>query len=180
MMQKSARVFILPGFGNSGPRHWQTYFERLHPEFIRIEQRDWDAPDRTEWVGAVTRALAGEDPARVVLVAHSLGCVTVAHWAAQHGQAIRGALLVAPSDVETARYATFPTTDFAPMPLQRLPFASTVVASSNDEWVSAARARQFATAWGSELVCLGPAGHINADSGHGEWPGGVALLRKWL
>jgi len=177
-MQKPARVFIVPGLGNSGPDHWQTYFERLHPEFIRIEQREWEAPDRAEWVATLEQALAGEDLSRVVLVAHSLGCATVAHWAAQHGQAIRGALLVAPSDVETARYATFPTTGFAPMPLQRLPFPSTVVASSNDEWASPARARQFATAWGSELVDAGPAGHINTASGHGPWPAGLALLQR--
>ncbi len=179
-MQKPARVFILPGLGSSGPRHWQTYFERLHPEFTRIEQRDWNTPDRAEWVATVAQALAGEDLSRVVLVAHSMGCATVAHWAAQQGQAIRGALLVAPSDVETARFAAFPTTGFAPMPLQRLPFASTVVASSNDDWMSLARAQQCATAWGSELVNLGPAGHINADSGHGDWPAGLALLRQWL
>lgn len=179
-MQKPARVFILPGLGNSGPHHWQTHFERLHPEFVRIEQRDWDTPDRAEWVATVAQALAGEDLSRVVLVAHSLGCATVAHWAAQQGQAIRGALLVAPSDVDTARYAAFATTGFAPMPLQRLPFASTLVASSNDVWASPARARQFAAAWGSELVDLGPVGHINVDSGHGEWPAGLALLRKWL
>ncbi|TPG64476.1 RBBP9/YdeN family alpha/beta hydrolase [Hymenobacter nivis] len=179
-MQKPARVFILPGLGSSGPQHWQTYFERLRPEFIRIEQRDWDTPDRAEWVATVAQALASEDLSRVVLVAHSLGCATVAHWAAQHGQAIRGALLVAPSDVETAHYAALPTTGFAPMPLQRLPFASTVVASSNDQWASAARARQFAAAWGSELVGLGPAGHINAESGHGAWPEGLALLGQWL
>ncbi|OGX91829.1 RBBP9/YdeN family alpha/beta hydrolase [Hymenobacter coccineus] len=179
-MQQPARVFIVPGLGSSGPRHWQTYFERLHPEFTRIEQRDWDTPDRAEWVTTVAQALAGEDPSRVVLVAHSLGCATVAHWAAQHGQAIRGALLVAPSDVETARYAAFPTTGFAPMPMQRLPFASTLVASRNDQWASLARAQQFATAWGSELGDVGPAGHINADSGHGDWPAGLALLRQWL
>ena len=179
-MQQPARVFLLPGLGSSGPRHWQTYFERRHPEFTRIVQRDWDTPDRADWVSTVAQALAGEDLGRVVLVAHSLGCATVAHWAAQYGQAIRGALLVAPSDVETAHYAAFPTTGFAPMPLQRLPFASTVVASSNDQWVSLARARQFATAWGSALVDLGPAGHLNADSGHGDWPAGLALLRQWL
>ncbi|AWM33800.1 RBBP9/YdeN family alpha/beta hydrolase [Hymenobacter nivis] len=179
-MQQPARVFLLPGLGSSGPRHWQTYFERLHPEFTRIEQRDWNAPDRAEWVSTVAQALAGEDLSRVVLVAHSLGCATVAHWAAQHGQAIRGALLVAPSDVEAAHFAAFPTTGFVPMPSQRLPFASTVVASSNDDWMTAARAQHFATAWGSALVALGPAGHVNADSGHSEWPAGLALLRKWL
>ncbi|MBJ6107809.1 alpha/beta hydrolase [Hymenobacter sp. BT523] len=179
-MQETARVFIVPGLGNSGPDHWQTHFQRLHPEFTRIEQREWDAPDCREWVDTLEQVLAGENLRRVVLVAHSLGCVTVAHWAGRYGHRIKGALLVAPSDVDTAHYAAFPTTGFGPMPLARLPFPSRVVMSQNDEWVTPVRARQFAEAWGSELVDIGPAGHINAASGHGAWPAGLALLREWL
>ena len=178
-MQRTTRFFIVPGLGSSGPAHWQTYFERENPAFTRIQQREWDAPDRAEWVATLEQALAGEDLANVVLVAHSLGCATVAHWAAAHGHRIRGALLVAPSDVETARYATFPTTGFGPMPLQRLPFPSIVVASTTDEWATLDRSRQFAEAWGSELVNIGAAGHINAASGFGDWPAGLALAEKW-
>ena len=179
-MQQTARVFIVPGLGNSGPDHWQTYFERQQPDFTRIEQHEWDAPNRADWVATLEQVLAGEDLSQVVLVAHSLGCVTVAHWAGQYGHRIKGALLVAPSDVETAHYSALPTTGFGPMPLARLPFPSKVVASTNDEWASPARVRQFAEAWGSELIVIGSAGHINAASGHGEWPAGLALLREWL
>ena len=178
-MQQTTRIFIVPGLGSSGPDHWQTYFERQQPDFTRIEQREWETPDRAEWVATLEQALAGEDLSQVVLVAHSLGCVTIAHWAAQYGHRIKGALLVAPSDVETARYAAFPTTGFGPMPLQLLPFPSKVVTSANDEWVTPGRAQQFAEAWGSEFINIGNAGHINAASGHGEWPGGRALLRDW-
>ena len=178
-MQETPRCFIVPGLGNSGPDHWQTHFERSNPEFTRIQQREWDAPDRRDWVAALDQALAGEDLSRVVLIAHSLGCATIAHWAAAHGGAIRGALLVAPSDVETAYYAALPTTGFAPMPLLRLPFPSTVVFSQNDEWASPARARQFAAAWGSAVVDLCAAGHINVASGFGPWPAGLALLDAW-
>ena len=178
-MHKTTRFFIVPGLGSSGPDHWQTYFERTQPDFTRIEQRDWDTPDRQEWVDTLERTLVGEDLSRVVLVAHSLGCVTVAHWAGQFGHRIKGALLVSPSDVETAHYAAFSTTGFGPMPLAQLPFSSKVVASANDEWVSAARARQFAEAWGSELLEIGEAGHINAASGYGAWPAGLELLRDW-
>ena len=178
-MQKIPRFFVVPGLGNSGPDHWQTHLERSNPDFTRVNQREWDAPNRHEWVETLNHALAGEDLANVVLVAHSLGCASVVHWAAQYGRSIRGALLVAPSDVETAHYAAFPTTGFSPMPLQRLPFPSKVVASCTDEWVSMARAQEFAHAWGSELVDLGDAGHINAASGHGPWPAGLELLRAW-
>ena len=178
-MQRTTHFFIVPGLGSSGPDHWQTHFERIHPEFTRIEQRDWDSPDRNDWVENLEQALAGHDLSRVVLIAHSLGCATVAHWAARYNHRIQGALLVAPSDVETARYAAFPTTGFAPMPMQRLPFPSKMVASTNDDWATLARAQVFAAAWGSELVNIGAAGHINAASGYGAWPAGLALLDKW-
>lgn len=179
-MQNNTRFFIMPGLGNSGPGHWQTYFERQSPAFTRIEQREWDAPDRAEWVATIEQALAGEDLSQVVLIGHSLGCTTIAHWANTYGHRLKGALLVAPSDVETPQYATFPTTGFGPMPLHRLPFPSKVVASTNDPWVSLDRARLFAEAWGSELVVIGEAGHINAASGHGDWPAGLALLQEWM
>ena len=177
-MQETTRVFIVPGLGSSGPDHWQTYFERTQPDFTRIEQREWDCPDRAEWVARLEAALDGEDLSQVVLVGHSLGCTTIAHWAGQYGHRIKGALLVAPSDVETAHYAAFPTTGFGPMPLARLPFPSKVVFSQSDEWVTPARARQFAEAWGSELVDIGEAGHINTASGYGDWPAGLALLES--
>ena len=179
-MQAPARVFVVPGLGSSGPDHWQTHLEQANPTFTRIEQREWDAPDCAEWVARLEQALVGEDPSRVVLVAHSLGCATVAHWATRHGRAIRGALLVAPADAEAVRFASVPATGFAPMPLLRLPFASKVVASSTDEWVTLARARQLAQAWGSELVAVGAAGHLNTASGHGRWPLAQELLREWL
>ena len=64
------------------------------------------------------------------------------------------------------------------MPLQPLPFPSIVVASRDDRYVTMARAREFATAWGSELVDLGDAGHINSASGLGGWPAGYGLLQR--
>ncbi|QKG53988.1 RBBP9/YdeN family alpha/beta hydrolase [Hymenobacter sp. BRD67] len=178
-MQRKTHFFIVPGLGSSGPEHWQSYFERQNPDFTRIQQREWDAPDKDDWVATLEQALAGEDLSQVVLIAHSLGCVTVAHWANTYGHRIKGALLVAPADVDTSSFAAFPTTGFGPMPLQRLPFPSKVVASTTDEWVSVARARQFAEAWGSKLILLEAAGHLNAASGHGNWPAGLELLREW-
>lgn len=175
-MQPTTRFFIVPGFGNSGPGHWQTYFEQMRPDFIRVEQSEWEAPDCQEWVQTLEQALAGHDLSNVVLIAHSLGCATIAHWAGRYGHRIKGALLVAPSDIETTHYAALPTTGFAPMPLARLPFPSKVVASTNDEWCTLARARQFADAWGSELLNIGNVGHINIASGYGPWPAGLLLL----
>ncbi len=91
---------------------------------------------------------------------------------------IKGALLVAPSDIENRVY-TFPATGFAPIPLQTIPFKTMVVASNNDPWVSLERAQLFANAWGSRLMNIGAAGHINADSGFGPWDQGLQYLQEF-
>lgn len=59
-----------------------------------------------------------------------------------------------------------------------LPFPSIVVASADDDYVTPAQARAYATAWGSEYVEIGAAGHINSASGLGAWPAGRALLER--
>lgn len=167
-------VLTVPGLWNSGPPHWQTHWEPKHG-FTRVEQRDYDRPNREEWVATLDAAVraCSEPP---ILAAHSLGCSLVAQWAIDRGgEGVAGAFLVAPSDVEAPNYPE-EGRSFDRMPLAPLPFPSLVVASTNDEYVSTARVEQFADAWGSRLVFIGEAGHINGASGHGPWPEGEALL----
>jgi len=170
-------VFLLPGFGDSGPDHWQSHWEKRHG-YVRVKQRDWYLPDPNEWQGALAEAVLGaEGP--VVLVAHSLACVTVAHFAARNPTTrVVGALLVAPADVESEMHTPDEVRSFSPIPLRPLPFPSILVASRTDPYVRFARATALAAAWGSRLVDAGRSGHINADSGHTEWPEGHALLQE--
>jgi uncharacterized protein len=168
------RVLILPGLYNSGPEHWQSLWEREGPWFSRVEQQDWEKPVRQEWVAVLEDAVAATGP-DVVLVGHSTGCPLVAFWGAATSLTVRGALLVAPSDVEAPSYPIGPT-GWRPMPLRRLPFPTIVVASSDDRYCSLDRAQAFAEAWGSRFVNIGAAGHINAESGLGCWPAGRDLL----
>ncbi len=168
--------FIVPGLGNSGPDHWQTHFEKSGDHFIRINQLDWDKPDNREWIETIDRALFGYDLADVILIGHSLACAAIANWAKEYRKKIKGALLVAPSDLEAPRY-TFDTVGFDHVPLAKINFKSIVVASSNDEWVTLERAGFFAENWGSEFINIGNAGHINAASGFGEWPTGLEILK---
>lgn len=168
---------IVPGLGNSGPDHWQTYFERTGSHFYRVEQQEWDSPACEQWIMAIDKKVAEFDPSTVVLIGHSLGCSAIAHWATKYRIPVKGALLVAPSDLEAPQY-TFPATGFAPIPLDKLNFKSILVASADDVWVSLERARFFADSWGSEFINLGNAGHINAASGHTSWKEGLEILEK--
>ncbi len=169
--------FIVPGLGNSGPQHWQTFFEKSSPHFLRINQQEWESPVCSHWIETIDKALDGYDLSRTVLIGHSLGCLTIVHWANQYKRKIKGALLVAPSDAEADVY-TFPASGFSPIPLNKLDFKTIIVASSNDPWVSMDRASFFADSWGSELINIGEAGHINTASGHYEWHQGLELLKK--
>jgi hypothetical protein len=173
-------VLILPGRGNSGPAHWQTRWQQLRPDFVRIEQTEWTTPKRVDWVASLQRTLAALAPAPVVLVAHSLACSLVANWVNAGDLAtVRAALLVSPSDVDSPDWPAGPI-GFSPMPRMKMPFPTTVVASTNDPMVTEPRARVFAQAWGAEYLCIGARGHINADSGLGDWPEGMALLDRLI
>lgn len=169
-------VLILPGWGDSGPGHWQTLWEQANPGFRRVVQRDWEYPICAEWVAMLDgeiQAVGGP----VILVAHSLGCITVAHWARTGVPAVRGALLVAPPDVE---HPDFPPVieGFAPVPRERLTFPSILVASRNDPFGDFERSRALAQAWGSRFIDAGNSGHINADAGFGPWRLGENLLAQ--
>ncbi|MEP7000207.1 MAG: alpha/beta hydrolase [bacterium] len=173
-------TLILPGLFNSGPEHWQTLWERTDASCRRVEQQDWEAPACADWVTTLDRAVASLET-KAVLVGHSSACALVSHWArvatpGQHSK-ILGALLVAPSDPDGPRYPIGPT-GFSPMPLERLPFASIVVTSDDDEYVAEQQARRYASAWGSGIVVVAGAGHINSASGLGAWPQGYALLEQ--
>jgi predicted alpha/beta hydrolase family esterase len=171
-------ILILPGFGGSGPDHWQTLWQTELPNCRRVEQKDWDNPDLAEWMANLRKAIA-ECATPPLLVAHSLGCSLVAHLASQADPPqLAGALLAAPADVNEIVLFYEEVASFAPMPLQPLPWPCIAVSSDDDMYVGPRRAQEFADAWGCELLMIEGAGHINADSGMGNWPAGLELLRK--
>jgi predicted alpha/beta hydrolase family esterase len=173
-MTTRVTVLTLPGYDNSGPGHWQTLWEQAHPDYRRVQQRSWTEPVCDEWVAALDAAIVAAQQA-VVLVAHSLGCLTVAHHARRHERAVRGALLVAPPNADDPAFPPV-VQGFRPIPRQPLPFPSVVVASDDDWHMDPDTARGLARAWGSRFVLLEKAGHINADAGFGPWPLGERLL----
>lgn len=171
----SPPILIIPGIDGSGPAHWQSHWEADLPTAERVNQADWSRPTLAEWTASLAESVRAAPGA--ILVAHSLGCVLVAHLAqVTGGRGVAGALLVAPADVDHADRAIGLAPTFSPAPLLRLPFPSLVVASRNDPYVEFGRAAHLAEAWGADIHDSGLAGHINADAGYGPWPEGRDLL----
>ncbi len=170
-------ILILPGWQNSGPAHWQSRWEALYGD-VRVEQHDWMRPLRGDWIARLEDVLLSQTGPSL-LVCHSLGCMLTAAWAShsRNTHLVAGALLVAPGDPDTEMgQSNFPS--FAPVAMRQLPFSSIVVASRDDPFTQFARARSFADAWGSEFIDYGARGHINAESGLGDWPEGRTLLAR--
>ena len=173
------RVLLLPGWLNSGPGHWQSRWEELHGD-RRVEQADWEWPRRGDWMARLDEVLL-EDAEPAVLVAHSLGCQLVAAWAA-HSRLIgrvKAALLVAPPDTEREDMPP-QLHNWRPIVRLKLPFISLGVTSSDDPYCDPDRAARMLADWGAEALAIGPRGHINGDSGLGDWPQGRTLLQALL
>ena len=175
----ATQVLIIPGLFNSGPQHWQTAWEQKYQAFLRVQQTDWDTPVCEDWIARIDAEILKHNPAEVVLVGHSLACQTIIKWYDKYQRHIKGALLVAPSDVDAPSYPEG-TTGFKPMLLRPLPFPSIVIASTDDIYIGFEQAQKFAQAWGSTFVDAGALGHINSDTNLGEWEWGFEYLKKLL
>ena len=170
-------IIVLPGLGGSGEGHWQTLWERQNPQMRRFQPASWDRPELTDWIAALDREIS-RSKTPPVLVVHSLACQLVAHWAASAQARILGAFLVSAPDPTGEVYLT-EAPSFANPPRRRLPFPSLLIASTDDRFGSLDYATESAAVWGSELIDVGALGHINANSGIGDWPEGYALFGRF-
>jgi predicted alpha/beta hydrolase family esterase len=178
-----ATILIVPGLRDHVPEHWQTLLEQRLPNTRSVPRMDHDKLSCAAWVAALDRSVAAiEGP--LILVAHSAGVMITVHWARRHRRPIKGALLATPPDFESPLPAGYPTMDtlrengWLPTPRDPLPFPSIVAASTNDPLGAYARVAELAGAWGSRLVNVGAAGHLNPAAGYGAWPRAESFIRE--
>ena len=173
-------VLMVPGYTGSGAEHWQTRWLKGIKSAWLVEQDDWDKPDVGNWTDALVTAVE-RAPKPVLLVAHSIGVLTVVHAARRFRSGkVVGGFLVAPPDVEDKDRIIPELDGFAPYPRDPLPFPSLLIASRTDVYCDFSEAEEMAYAWGARLVDAGDAGHINTASGHGPWPEGLMTFAQFL
>jgi len=170
-------VFVA-GYGNSINGHWQ---EKWHQERLGsywVEQGDWAFPNRDDWVESLNAQIQSIN-GPIVLITHSLGGSTLVEWSKHHKANIIGAFIVAVPDVQSS-YFPDEITGYQNLPLEKLPFPSLVLSSSNDPYSSLERARFFAQHWGSQFMNAGNLGHINTASNLGDWPEGKKIFNEFI
>jgi uncharacterized protein len=167
------RLLIVPGLHDSGETHWQTQLQQHHRGAVRVQQHDWAVPDIERWAERIGETLARQPRGPWVAVAHSFGCLALVRWLQQGAGEIESALLVAPAD--PLKFGVSEALPCAPLPVE-----SVLVASRTDPWMAFGSALNWSRAWGSQLVDLGDAGHINVASGFGPWPLGKQLVERQI
>jgi predicted alpha/beta hydrolase family esterase len=178
-----ATVLIVPGLRDHAPGHWQTLLAARTSHAVSVEPMGRDNVDLGVRLDAIeTAASAVTGP--LIVVAHSAGCIMVAHWAGRTKRPVEGALLAVPPDLEAPMPAGYPTMEaletagWFPIPRERLRFPSIVAASLDDPLGRFDRISALSEAWGSRLVDLGAVGHLNPASGYGDWPRADQLIAE--
>lgn len=170
---------LIPGLRNSGEMHWQTIWQNQFPEqFLRVEQDNWDEPNCEIWIQKIEETLADYNKSELTLIGHSIGCIAIVFWLNKFKHKVKGLLLVAPSDADKVGFPKY-IAGFSPIPLNKLNSPSILVASNNDHVTSLKRSMEFANNWGSKLLNLENAGHIEEKSGFGQWKEGFDFLKKF-
>jgi predicted alpha/beta hydrolase family esterase len=178
-----ANVLFVPGLRDHVADHWQTLLAEQLPGSRTVPpltENKLSCAARVEALDLAVNAIDGP----ILLVAHSAGVLTVAHWARVRVARIRGALLATPADIERPLPEGYPTIEalqangWLPVPRNRLPFPSIVAASANDPLCAPDRAAALAVAWNGRRLDLGPVGHLNPASGFGPWPEAETLIRS--
>ncbi|MCF8588072.1 RBBP9/YdeN family alpha/beta hydrolase [Gordonia liuliyuniae] len=184
-------VVIVPGLRGIAPEHWQERYAARVSDAVTVPfpaVDDWhDLAARSDLIDDTVRSVNGS----VILVAHSAGVLAVVHWARGRaaGQGpdgqdsaggavarVAGALLVTPPDFGVdwpqphPRPAELSARGWEPISRRRLPFPSILAVSRDDPLARYRTGAGLAEVWGSRLVDLGDAGHLNPASGYGEWP----------
>lgn len=179
MRTSDVDILIVPGLAGGTADHWYSRWEGKLPTARRVAQEDWYHPELDRWTGQLAAAVeAATKP--TILVAHSLGVLTVGHAAHRISERVVGAFLVAPPSAAIVRTMSEVDAAFADVPEGPLPFPAVLVASRDDPYSSYEDSEALAKAWDIELVDAGASGHLNDESGHGPWPEGLMRFAGFL
>ncbi len=183
---RNVPTVVVPGWNGSGPGHWQAWLaqqlteagrEVRHPAFA-----DVDHPVLEDWLVDLRAALDGLPDDGFDVVAHSLGAVLWLHHVSDPGRAPRPArvALVAPPTPAT----DFPeVAAFFPPPLdvdtvRRGADGTVLIAGSDDQFLPEGIAEAYGRPLKMATTVVEGAGHLNTDSGYGEWPAMLSWCRR--
>ncbi len=172
------KVLLLHGWGGSDFPHWQSWLAgEIARDYGTISFPLLDNPhfpSKNRWMRQVKEILKYFAPD--VIICHSLANTLWFHLCLEGEIApVKRLLLVAPPSL-SCNLETLKT--FFPLRVPQTLFAeeALLVVSNNDPYMTMDEAKELQNSLGIEMKILESAGHINADSGYGEWP----WVKEWV
>ncbi|MGE4395836.1 MAG: RBBP9/YdeN family alpha/beta hydrolase [Sulfurimonas sp.] len=166
------RVLILHGWGGSNFPHWQSW---LSGEIAKdygcvsfLKFSNIDLPNKDEWMSELKRELEEFKPN--IVICHSVANILWFHVCNEGGiKELDNLFLVAPPslkcDIKELK-SFFPCN----IPTKLYAKKALLIASTNDPYMTMQEADELQKALDIEMLVLQNAGHINSESGYGEWP----------
>lgn len=168
----SKKVLIIPGWGGSDDPHWQAWLaSELAKDYGCVnffKFSNFEYPQLDTWSNELLDAIDEFKPN--VIVCHSLANTLWFHLCNEKKlKGVEELFLVAPPSMS----CDIPELkSFFPIKTPKTIYASRaiLVSSTNDPYMSIDEAKKVQSELGIEMKILENAGHINDDSGFGEWP----------
>ncbi len=175
------KLLLLHGWGGSDFPHWQSWLagevakEYGCVDFLRLQ--DFDHPKRDVWMDQASKELRRLRPD--VVVCHSLGNTLWFHMCNESliEEDVKHLILVAPPSMqcEIEELKSF----FPVLPPKELHTQDALlVVSDNDPYMDMQEAHLLQKRLDIPMEILHGAGHINADSGYGEWQWMLQYIKR--
>ena len=165
------RVLILHGWGGSDFPHWQSW---LASELAKdygvvnfLKFQEYDFPNKDIWKSQLIKEIELFNPD--IVVCHSIANILWFHICNEIKlKQIKKLLLVAPPSFscDIKELESFYPCD---IPKDLYAKRSILISSTNDPYMSVDEVKDLQKKLSIELELLQDAGHINTDSGFGEW-----------
>ncbi|MCK9472523.1 alpha/beta hydrolase [Sulfurimonas sp.] len=166
------RVLILHGWGGSDFPHWQSW---LSAEIAKnygcvsfLKFSDFDFPNKNEWIIQLTKEL--EDFKPDIVICHSLANILWFHLCNEGKiREIENLFLVVPPSLKCdikELESFFP----CKAPVNLYAKKSLLITSTNDPYMTQQEAQTLQKMLAIKMIVLEDAGHINSQSGYGQWP----------
>ena len=169
---KNTKVLILHGWGGSDSPHWQSWLAgeiaKDYGSVSFLEFSNFEFPNKNLWKEELLKELSDFKPN--IVICHSLANTLWFHLCNEENIVdVDKLFLVAPPSLkcEVEELKSFFPVE---VPTNLHAKEALLISSTNDPYMSLEEAKSLQNSLGIEMEILKEAGHINTDSGYGEWP----------
>ncbi len=172
------KVLLVHGWGGSDFPHWQSWLAseiaKDYGSVSFLKLSDFEFPVLKNWKEELKKELSDFKPD--IVICHSLANTLWFHLCEEIEEVEKLYLIAPPSfNCKIQEIKSFFPID---LPTKTKAKQSILISSTNDPYMTIEEAKELQKSLGIKMIVLENAGHINTESGHGEWAWILEEIRK--